>query len=387
MIFKPLLFQRLIQKYLRQNRIRSIIFFALIWTFSYGSLFAGDVRRTHRFIRPLAMGDTFTAVADGYETAAYNPAGLIRDKTEWSTYVPFLWTAYNDLVRQGIEGSLDLFDSEDQSSYSNLPGKRIYLEEQFGLPVGPFLYFPESGIFYGQSAAIWLEFVFPKATVIPMVHLEMISQGVVEYAMAHELFMPGLSLGWNLKVIKRIGVIADISLLRISNLEASDLEEEYSPDPPGIKLTGDFGALYRIPDHPLNLRFGVSALDIGGIDYGSAGNVKQFNSLGAAMTQEFSDVSLTYSADFQDYTFSYFNDNDIRRRFSLGFEAGGGQTDENWNAVSFQLGLRELLYPSVGFNVKVGIFEFSSAQWTENFGTAKNPILDKRYMFLISFIM
>lgn len=345
------------------------------------TLFAADVRRTHRFIRPLAMGDTFTAVGEGYETIAYNPAGLIRKGTEWSAYHPLLWASYNDLVKQGMEGSLDLFDSEDQSSYSELPGKRIYFEQQLAFP---FLYFPELGIFYGQSVSAWAEFVFPKSTVLPMVHLEIIGQTVVEYAMAFEVGLPGLSLGGNLKVIKREGIIADISLLRISNLDDSELEEEYNSDPPGTKVAGDFGALYRIPDHPLNLRFGLSALDIGGIDYGSAGEVIQFNSLGAAMTQEFDEFVLTYSADFQDYTFSYFNDANVQRRFSLGFEAGGGRSDENWNAVSFQFGLRELRYPSFGFNVRFGVLELSSAQWTENFGTAKTPVLDKRYMFLVS---
>ncbi len=377
-------------------------FLVLVLVVRAGIAFGGEIRRSHLFLRPMAMGDAFTAVADSMETIAHNPAGLLQKDVEWSLAFPIFWLSFDDVVNQSMKGSLDI-DFDDMSSLDELKGKRIYFELQLGFP---FFYSPDSGVFWGISTDNWFEFVFPMQSVLPMVHLEAINQNMVEYAMAFEPFDLGVSVGVTLKAVQRTGVVADVGLLVIPNLiddedfekTRKNLEEAYFAEQPPLKVVVDVGALYRI-DHPWKPRIGVSCLDVvsldmdgenevnyGGVEYGSAGSVKQINSIGGAMTQSIRELDLTYSADFHDFTFSYFSNNSIKRRIALGFEAGLGRYEDNSHLMALQVGLRELEYPSFGVSTKIGIFEMSMAQWTENFGTEKNEALDERYSLLLSFV-
>lgn len=345
------------------------------------SSFGAEIRRTHRFIRSTAMGGAFTAVADNLETIAYNPAGIALEETEWSLRIPHLWIAYNEFIKDVMNNSSDLYDPDNKDSLKDLPGTRAYVETQLGIPL---LFMPDSGMMFGLSSNVWVEFVFPKQTVLPMVHLEAIKQDLVEFAMATEISDWGLYVGGNLKVMQRTGVIADISLLRIVNLEEDEIQDEYNTDPPPIRYAADLGILYRI-DHHWNPRIGISALDIGGIDHGSAGEVKQLNSIGVAATQDIRDLHLTYSLDFHDFTYSYFPYNTFTKRVAIGFEAAFGKYEDNTHLFALQLGLREFQYPSFGIKGNIGILEIGSLQWVENYGTEKNPQKDTRYMFLLAF--
>ena len=352
----------------------------------------GEIRRTHKFLRPLAMGDAFTAVADSKETIAYNPAGLLIEGVEWSLTVPSFGMAYNDIAKKAMNGSLDI-DMNNPSSLQNLPGTRVYTEMEIGLP---YWFIPNSGIFFGLSGDVWAEFVVPKPTIVPVIHIEAVGQGVFEYGMAFEVF--GIYMGANLKLIQRQGVIADVDLLSIANKTPEDIQKEYAPEQPLPKLVMDFGLLYRF-DHSWNPRIGLSALDLisvdlggeadvtyNGIDYGYAGEVKQLNSIGFAFTKEHRDFYFTGSMDFHDFSFTYFPNNDLDRRLSIGFEAAYGKRPDNAHMLAFQLGVKELRYPSVGMMARIGVLELSSIMWNENFGTKDKPQEDKRYMFLISFV-
>lgn len=351
-----------------------------------------EIKRTHKFIRSLAMGDAYTAI-DGKESIAYNPAGLLVKNGKWSMSFPLIWLTFNDTLKKSLNGSIDI-DFNDQEGLEDLKGTRVFAELQLAMP---FLYYPDSGVFFGVSTDNWVEFVFPLQSIIPMVHLELVNQNIVEFAYAFETFLSGLYFGANLKFVQRIGAIADISLLRAPNLTQEELYEEYSPDPPSPKIVLDIGFLYRF-DHPLNIRIGVSALDIAGvdlggegavhygsIDYGSAGVVKQFNSMGVAATQEFDNLDVTYSLDFHDFMFKYFSNTSIQRRIALGAEAAFGRNPDDSYLLIVGVGLKELEFPSFGFSGKVGILKISTVQWIENFGTDKVKKLDKRYMFQISF--
>jgi hypothetical protein len=362
---------------------------------------AEDVRRTHMFLRPLAMGGAFTAVADSGETVAYNPAGL-RSEGPWTLSFPLVWLVYNDMVRAAMNRSLD-FDLKDGSSIESLKGRRAFLEWQVGLP---FWYMPDPGFFVGFSQDLWFDFRFPTQTIIPLVHLEVVSQTVGELAMSFDLFETGLCWGFNLKTIKRIGFAGVVSPIRVANLidqldpiDIPDrLIEAYNRDPPQTKLVLDIGFLYRF-DHPWHPRVGISVLDMaswdldgggafqsGGVDYGSAGRNQQLNSVGAAVTRYRQNVALTASADLHDVSFSYFPDNSLRRRVSVGFEVAflGGRDQSR--PLAIQLGAAALRYPSIGIQTRVGFLEASAAQWQVNLGTEANERVDRNYMFVIAFV-
>ncbi len=372
-----------------------VISFCIV-VFISDSAFAVAIRRTHRFLRPMAMGGAFTAIADSEETIAYNPAGLYQKNVEWSLDMSFLGIAYNQNGNDMITGEIDF---GDQSSLADLPGERIYFE--YPVILSHSIYIPDCGwcgVYGGASADAWLEIAFPSQTIIPTIDLEFIGQMVVEYAMAFEVF--GINAGFNLKGIQREGVVASVDLLSASSLIADDdwdgLVEEYAADQPNSKLVMDFGFLYRF-NHPWNIRIGMSALDVvsmdlegdsavtyGGIDYGDAGEITQLNTLGIAFTINIDEFDLTGSMDYLDFTYTYIPSNSTTRRIALGFEAGYAKRSDNTYLAAFQLGLRELKYPSFGLMLTLGAIKFGTIQWTENFGTEETELVDARYMFLIS---
>ncbi len=375
----------------------SILFF-LFFFYQHSIISGADIRRIHMFPRCIAMGDACTATADGKETIAYNPAGLLQKDVEWSLTVPIFGIAYNSIVKDMMSQTSDV-DFGDQSSLDELPGKRIYI----GLQT-PFLphhiFVPDRGYYLGFALNGWIELIFPPQTIIPTVDLNIVEQTALEYGRAFEAL--GLTFGYTIKLAGRIGAEASIDLLSVSTTlddrDTDALIEEYGEDEVQPRLVMDFGVMYRF-DHALNPRIAFSSMDVfsidlngdkgvkyGGIDYGNAGEVTQLNTVGFAMTKEIRRFYLTGSIDFQDYTFSYFSNNSIKRRIALGFEGAYGKKADNSHVLAIQLGLKELQYPSVGLTTRLGIVEFSTIQWTENFGTEETEILDKRYMLAISFV-
>ena len=366
-----------------------------------------EIKRTHAFVRSIAMGDAFTAVADSHETIGYNPAGLYQKEIEWSLAFPLAGLGFNDIVKEWNNSETER-DFTDTETLKDLPGKRIWLEVQVPggltdnqIPVFlPYLFIPDKGFYTGFDVDAWLEIAFPPQTIIPTVSLEAVGQAVYDLALAVDLW--GLTIGSNAKLIYRQGVVADLDLISIAAyLENEDFEgliDEYGGDQPDPKVVFDFGVLYRF-DHPWNFRIGLSALDAvsanigaeqellyGGVDYGSAGEVVQLNSIGFALTKQVEEFDMTASLDYHDFTYSYFPDDSLNRRICIGFEAGYNRKPDNSHMASIQLGLKELKYPSFGFGLTLGALEFNTVRWIENFGTEETEILDTRYMFLISIV-
>ncbi len=354
-----------------------------------------ETRRSHRFLRPMAMGGAFTAVADSKDTIAYNPAGLYQKKVDWSYDISLLGFGYNDNAMALKDGDIDFGET---SSLASLPGERIYIE----VPVmfSNSLFIPDCGwcgTYGGISADTWIEIAFPSQTIVPTLDLDIVGQGVFEYGIAFQIF--GLYAGFNFKAVQRAGLVASVDLVSTSvyldNEDYDGLIEEYGGDQPGTKFVVDFGLLYRF-DHPWNIRIGLAAIDMfamdiqdrsvsyGTIDYGSAGEVTQLNSVGIAFTIEKSEFEFTGSFDYLDYTYSYLASNSTSRRVALGFEVGYGKRADNSYIAAFQAGLRELKYFSAGMTLTLGALEFSTIRWTENFGTEDTELLDTRYMFLLS---
>jgi hypothetical protein len=358
---------------------------------------SAEIRRTHSFARPIAMGDAFTAVADSKATIGYNPAGLLQKNSDWSLTLPLLGVTYNEIVKNwnNTETKRDFGDTE---TLKDLPGKRVFVELQ--IPLMASYFDPNLGFYMGIDGDAWLEITFPPQTIIPTVGIDLVAQAVYDFAKAFEVW--GINLGVNAKFFYRRGIVADLDLLSIASyLENEDyngLIDEYAADQPEPKLVFDFGLLYRF-DHPWKPRIGISASDVlsvdlagenevtyGGINFGSAGEVRQLNSIGFAFTKDIDEFDLTGSIDFHDITYSYFPSESISRRIAIGFEAGYGRKTDNSHLVAIQLGLRELKYPSLGLGLTLGIIEFNTVSWIENFGTEQTEILDTRYMFLISFV-
>ncbi|MCP4296964.1 MAG: hypothetical protein GY786_15280 [Proteobacteria bacterium] len=364
---------------MRSPKLFFLTFFVML-TLGVDLLEAAFARRTHQFPRAIAMGDAFVAVGDSMGTIAYNPAGILMRGVEWDYHMPLFVYTYDELIRNSIkERKLDIVDFDDPDSLDNLPGTRAYFEFEF--PFLPYVFVPNQGWFFGLTSNNWIEFVFPDSTTIPDVLVEVISNNVAEFAMAQDFFSGRLKMGFNAKAINRVGVLADISLLRLDSLEIDEIYDEYNTDPPAdIVPSFDFGVLYTF-DMLYKPRIGISATDIGDLDFGSAGSVKQLNTIGAAATQIVESLKLTYSLDYRDYTYSYFSSDSLKQRINVGFEVAFRIQEDN---IAFQMGLKELQYLSYGLSAKVGWIQFNTLQWTENFGTDKNPSLDKRYMFQLA---
>ena len=370
------------RKYNRLLLVPAIVFAAQ-------SALGMEARRLHLFPRAIAMGGAFTAVADGKETIVYNPAGLLIENVDWSLSFPILWIGYNDLTKN-LSSGLSEVNFGDADSLDEVPGERVYVDLQLG---SPFWFHPDSGNFVGISGEFWLEIVVPMTTVIPMMHLEIVEQYAAEYGTAWELWDSGLFLGVTAKVIKRSGVLTDMSLLKYNTLITGNIKEsyrnlkdEYGFETPAIRFSWDFGLLYRFEGLEWNPRIGLAMLDVAGADFDKIGEMKQLNSLGFAASNDWKEIYFTYSLDYQDFTYDYFSDGSTKRRLNAGFEATVTRDPDNSSIFAMQLGFRELQHFSYGFAVRMVFFQASYAQWVENYGTEDNKELDTRYMMTFSIV-
>ncbi|MBT4526418.1 MAG: hypothetical protein HOC24_07700 [Deltaproteobacteria bacterium] len=356
------------------------ILFLLFFTLTASISLADAIRRTHLFTRALAMGDAYTAVADSEETISHNPAGLLQEKVEWSLSFPILWLAYDELIRQAMVGEVE-FDFEDEGFLEDVPGTRAYLEAQLGFP---FWYHPDSGNFIGIGGNWWLELVFPRQTIIPVVHIENVQQLTFEYGTAWELWDWDLYFGTTIKAMKRQGYIVDVSILEVVDMDLDQLDKTYGSEPP-IAYSADVGLLYRF-EADWNPRIGLMIMDINGVKFDGVGKLRQFNAIGFAASHYYEDIHFTYSFDFHDFTYTYFSYKDTQRRLSCGVEAALGRHPDNTSIFSVQLGFKELRHLSYGISTRLGIVDTSLVVWKENYGTDDEEKIDKRYMFQIGFM-
>lgn len=116
--------------------------------------FAMPVFRSQWFSRPLAMGEAFTAVADNYQTSAYNPAGFYR-ANEPNTFQMAAGGWWNKELSNAFDGKVTTFDADN---FAILQQQLTGIRYTFGFkPVSWSYSTPANGWHFGYNSSLLLD--------------------------------------------------------------------------------------------------------------------------------------------------------------------------------------------------------------------------------------
>lgn len=168
-------------------------------------------------------------------------------------------------------------------------------------------------------------------------------------------------------------------------MDISDETRNFDDDLQTASAVGlDAGVMYDyMPDSALRPTFGVSILNIGGMDFGDAGEIPMTVNVGASIRPQgnfangyFND-KVTFAFDYVDLLNGYEQDSDIMKRTRVGGEL------LVWNHTLSSLALRAGLYQgqyTAGFDLRLAVVSIGFATYAEEVGAYAGQDPDRRFL-------
>lgn len=270
-------------------------------------------------IRPLGMGNAFTAVADDENAVFYNPAGL-------SLMSGFQLGVINPQI-EIAEDSIDFADDAGDVDFDETSEVADLLRQYTGKPqhvrVGlfPHLGFniKNTGVLIGALGRGTVD-VEINNPVWPRSRVRLIGDyGPVAGAGFQLPAVKGLHLGMAVKYIGRESLD---EVYTPAEIAADDFDDQLDDDQKsGSGASADFGVIYKLPYFKtVDTRVGFSALNIPEMDMGDAVDVKSQYDVGLAVKKSFGFCEVTGAFDIHDITDNAIEDSELSKRIHMGAE-------------------------------------------------------------------
>ncbi len=350
------------------------LLFAFLTPLGVLTAYGDEPQHIRQSIRALGMGNAFVAVANDENALYYNPAGLHYIQQHIFEILTFNATVNKNLIDVGNESS------DDQSSaIGNLVGKKLYAEANLGLLSinGP-----------GWGYSVFGSYVFDakiRNQAVPYLELKSYLQYGAIGGMAISFFDETLAVGANYKIISRNGVGKDLHIVDFLDDDfADELEDEFSTQTgvsPDLGMTYKFDAFYNWePKVALVVR------NIGGMDFGSTGEIPMTVDLGFATESEFGGLDVILALDMIDLAQEATVYKSFQRNLKMGIEIGIWKRTNSHHTLSFRAG-RNGPYSTLGFSFNIPYFpmKLDYASWSEEVGNVAGDIEDKRQALQFSF--
>ena len=355
----------------------------------------------YKSTRAMGMGGAYTAVGGKVDTLFYNPAGLInipQDKGWEVNGVPLNLSA--EVNKNGQEFAKDLQDAlktgdlngdgnknDDQLKAANDVLAK-FRGDNLHVRVADFPSFGKSygGWAFGAGA-------FASGRFDGIAHQGFGEEGLLEVnadafygALGgfSKAVAPNVVAGLSLKYLHRISLIHAFTARELvdkqdnlGNFVTDDLKKE------GNALGADVGVLWRFsPASPLKPSLGASVMNAGDLNFGNAGRIPQSVNLGVSINPTLTWArSLLVGADYIDVLHNYKQDKDLPKRLRLGAELQ--LLDINPVELAVRAGMYEGS-PTAGFDLRLLVFTFSYALYTEELGAYPGQDKDRRQLLTLN---
>jgi hypothetical protein len=349
--------------------------------------------------RAMGMGGAYTAVGGRTDTLFYNPAGLSNIPKDKGWEFSLL-----DLSAEVSKNSLDFYDDlQDATDVGDLNGdgsadddeqKAVndvlaqYMGENIHLRAADFTAMGKS----------WARFSFGiggigSARVDAIAHQGFSSEGMLEmnsdvtyggiagfsFGLTEKLF-----IGITAKALNRESVIHNFTAREL--VEHQDDMDDYITDT--LKKSGsavgfDAGMIWNLaPDSWWRPSIGISALNIGDLDFKEAGMIPMTINAGIAANPRITWFrNLIIAADYVDITNNFTEDADTAKRIRYGAEL------QLFDKLPVELALRAGMYegaPTFGADFRLLVFKLSYTMYSEEMGAYAGQDKDKRQMLTLN---
>jgi hypothetical protein len=355
----------------------------------------------YKSARAMGMGGAYTAVGGRVDTLFYNPAGLSnipRDKgweiNGFPLVVPLnlsVETNQNGLdFAKDIQDALDTEDlngdgdsNDDQLRAANdvlakFRGENLHLRVADFPSIGK----SNDGWAFGVGGLGSVRFDGIAHQGFGEEGLLEVNADVLYGALAgfSKNVSANVVAGLSLKYLHRISLIHNFTARELveqqddlGDFVTNELKKE------GNALGADVGVLWMFaPDSALKPSLGVSVMNAGDLNFGNAGRIPQSVNLGVSINPSLSwSRSLIVGADYIDVLNNFKQDKDLPKRLRFGAEL------QLFDINPVELALRAGMYqgaPTAGFDLRLLVFTFSYAMYTEELGAYPGQDSDKRQL-------
>lgn len=186
------------------------------------------------------------------------------------------------------------------------------------------------------------------------------------------------SFGAAAKLLSREGLDRSYLIHELMDLADDSSDADIDDDiVEGTAFGVDLGMLWRVPMFPsLKPVLGVSALNLGDLDFGDAGVIPGTVNVGVAIHPQFLD-GLTVAVDYVDLLGNYEQDEDLLKRLNLGVEAR--LLEKRWFGLALQAGLHQGYY-TAGIEARLAVVRLGFATYAEEVGAYGGQDDDRRYL-------
>lgn len=325
-------------------------------------------------IRPLGMGNAFTAVANDENAVFYNPAGL----SDITTFKLGLFNPRFGVAKDSIDFIGDAGDADFDETAEVADLLRQYTGKPQHVSIGLFPYIGmnmfDAGVLFGilSHGAMDVEIRNPTW---PESYVDLNAD--VGPVMGAGLKIPaveGLSAGMALKYLYRGSLNEMYTPAQIAADDFGDIVEDDMSSGSGISI--DLGAIYERPDLiPFvdNTKFGIAGLNMPDMSMGDATRIKhQFNAGMAVEKTLLPWCTIIGAFDIHDITYNAIEESQLSRRIHMGAEV-------QIPFVSLRTGINDG-YLSAGGTLDLKAVKLDLATYTIEQGAYAGQKDDRRYL-------
>lgn len=326
----------------------------------------------YRGVRPLGMGNAFTAVADDGNALFYNPAGLneINGFGGMEILNPLI-----EFSKVGLDAYSDFkdIDSNNVQEVTNLLGK--YIGERFSLRTAlfPHVIFHNFGIGLLTQASISGEVrnrVNPQINIKENVDIGGLVGG--SYA-----FREGrIQVGAGLKFVQRQSFVRTYYATDIAAQSFDPADDFSNNKKTGTGISGDIGVKINTL-WPLKPTFGFVLMNIGDLDFGEAGSIPQQLNAGVAIHHDVWILKNTLAFDIVDITKNIPGESNFYKRLHMGLEI------KLPYFLSFRAGVNQG-YSTFGTTLDLWLVKLDYAFYREELGVVAGQKDDARHVAQIA---
>ena len=354
--------------------MRKILLLTIFMVITSGIVFGSEYPYIYKGVRPMGMGGAFVAVSDDANALFYNPAGLARIKNARGSILPL----EVEVAKNTVDIYRDALDVDFDDEHETADFLRDYVGEMSHLGISLFPNYSMLRFAFGLVGTARTDLEV-RDLQYPKVDAHAINDFGGGFGYAQPLFDDALSIGANLKYIRRQSLNKEYTVLDITTGDFSDKVRDDLVD--GSGFLADVGVMVALDRVGLeNVRIGVSVNNLIGNDLGDAEDLDDHVDAGFAVDRQLWFTKATFAVDYVDIFSQIDADDDFAKRIRLGVELKFPKV------LSLRAGIYQGYFTS-GVSLDGRVVQLDFLTYAEEIGSYAGQRDDRRYVlrFVLGF--